>query len=159
MVNICAFLGLVALSFVGCASLGAEDNGLGSSYSWTAFADAKAEAASTGKPIMLVITKSWCGACKALKPQFAASAEILELSSSFVMTNVADNDEPSSKDFSPDGGYIPRILFLSSDGTVNKEIINAEGNPQYKYYYSGPNQIVTAMRTALGATATAAGDL
>jgi len=50
--------------------------------------------------------------------------------------------------FAPDGGYIPRVLFLSPAGEV-LDVTNVEGNARYKYYYGAPSQIVSAMKTAL----------
>merc|ERR1719201_1730628 len=79
------------------------------------------------KPLMLVIHKSWCGACKKLKSIFAEDQEILDLSAKFVMVNAGDDDEPSEEVYKPDGGYIPRILFFKPDGTFLKDIVNTDG--------------------------------
>lgn len=47
----------------------------------------------------------------ALKAKFPNSKELEKLSEHFVMVNIMDDEEPQDKKYTPDGGYIPRILF------------------------------------------------
>ncbi|XP_070562473.1 thioredoxin domain-containing protein 12-like [Ptychodera flava] len=122
--------------------------GFGDDINWKTLDAGLKESKDLNKPLMLIIHKSWCGACKALKPKFADSSEIKELSEKFVMVNVEDNEEPSDSKYTPDGGYIPRILFLDSTGTVRTELINENGNPQYKYYYPEATSVVKSMKKA-----------
>eukprot|EP00238_Polyblepharides_amylifera_P003843 CAMPEP_0196586890 /NCGR_PEP_ID=MMETSP1081-20130531/55872_1 /TAXON_ID=36882 /ORGANISM="Pyramimonas amylifera, Strain CCMP720" /LENGTH=117 /DNA_ID=CAMNT_0041908909 /DNA_START=256 /DNA_END=609 /DNA_ORIENTATION=+ len=107
----------------------------------------------SSKPTMLLISKTWCGACKNLKAAFnrgnSEAHEIEKLAQSFNMVNLVDNEDPKDAKFSPDGGYIPRILFISKDGTIQDTITNTMGNPKYKYYYSELTQVKGAMRNAL----------
>lgn len=123
--------------------------GFNDNINWVTFEDGKKLSHDQMKPLMLLIHKSWCGACKALKPQFATSKEIEKLSQNFIMVNVLDDEEPSDKSFAPDGGYIPRILFIDPSGKVLTEIINEEGNESYKYYYHASDDITKSMKQVL----------
>ena len=140
--------GTIALVAGEGAGLG---NGFGNHVSWLPTLDAGITAAQAErKPLMVIVHKSWCGACKALAPKFAGSDEIAELSDDFVMVNLIDDDEPSDESYKPDGGYIPRILFVDpATGAVDASLINAEGNPQYKYFYTSAEQVESGMKAAL----------
>ncbi len=61
-----------------------------------------------------------------------------------------DDAEPSDAEYSHDGGYVPRILFLhASSGKVLTDIYNVKGNEKFKYFYFEPNSIEEAMKEAL----------
>ncbi|XP_045779290.1 thioredoxin domain-containing protein 12-like isoform X2 [Maniola jurtina] len=146
---------LLALIFtkVHCASFGGsggKDNGFGSNYVWAGSLEAGMQiAVNHKKPVMVIIHKSWCSACKNLKPKFANSNEIQSLSQHFVMVNLMDEEEPKNNKFAPDGTYIPRILFISPMGMVDCDIYNEEGSSQHKYFYSRPEQIAKSMRKVI----------
>nr|CAD7197271.1 unnamed protein product [Timema douglasi]CAD7405481.1 unnamed protein product [Timema poppensis] len=123
--------------------------GFGNHIYWLTLDNGLQIAQNDDKPLMLLIHKTWCGACKALKPQFAASEEIEKLSKHFVMVNTQDDEEPKGSMFAPDGGYIPRILFLDPNGVVMDEYYNEEGNPDYKYFYSDSKSVVSSMKRVL----------
>ncbi|XP_038048247.1 thioredoxin domain-containing protein 12-like [Patiria miniata] len=148
---IATFLTLVTLLpfIVHAGTDGAVGNGFGDDIEWWSLPDGLSQSKTLGKPLMLIIHKSWCGACKALKPKFAASDAIKELSKDFVMVNLLDDEEPNESKYVPDGGYIPRILFLNQAGEVQTDLINKGGNPKYKYYYPDANGVLDSMRSAL----------
>eukprot|EP00042_Codosiga_hollandica_P020233 m.64911 g.64911 ORF g.64911 m.64911 type:complete len:155 (+) comp49756_c0_seq1:61-525(+) len=142
------FVAVVLAVVLAVATAEDLDHGFGKSIAWRSFEAGKTESATSGKPLMLIIHKTWCGACKALKPKFAASEEIALLSQSFVMVNVQDDEEPAGEEFRIDGGYIPRIYYLKPNGQVEGSLYNINGNPKYKYWYSDDLQVVEGMKNA-----------
>lgn len=104
-----AFYALVFETALCKAPSSGRDNGFGNNYVWANSLESGLKIATNhNKPVMVIIHKSWCSACKKLKPKFASSDEIQALSQHFVMVNLVDEDEPQNGSFAPDGTYIPR---------------------------------------------------
>jgi protein-disulfide reductase (glutathione) len=129
--------------------------GFGDQYHWYTIREGLKKIKETGRPGMVVLHKSWCGACKALGPKFAESAAVQAASKDFIMINVQDDDEPTGDqvaEYAPDGGYIPRILFVDpATQKVAPGVKVPNGNAKYGYYYSSPEQIVQGMQAAKAA--------
>ena len=131
-------------------TFGSESNGLGDHIEWHKWSNGVSLAKETGRPLMVVLHKSWCPACKSLKPKFVASDTIAKLSTSFVMVNAKEGEEPMDQPMLDiDGKYIPRIIFLDNEANVLPEVVNDSGNPQYKYYHMEAQSIVKAMKKTL----------
>ena len=62
--------------------------GFGEYIDWVAYPRALELCRERNMPMMLIIHKTWCGACKALKPTIKNSRPIWELSKYFIMVNV-----------------------------------------------------------------------
>ena len=116
---------------------------------WKSYEDGLAEAKKSKKPVLLVFYTEWCPHCTNYSKIFH-NEKVVAQSKQFVMVRV-DNDKNKDlgKKFAPDGGYIPRTFFLSSDGTLDPEI--HEQREQYKYFYSesSPDGILGGMDRAL----------
>ncbi|VDK27470.1 unnamed protein product [Gongylonema pulchrum] len=77
--------------------------------------------------------------------------KFVQLSENFIMTTVADSEilRPDDDEFSPDGRYTPRIVFLSPDGTRIGSITNTARHKQYLHFYDRLDDIIKGMQQAL----------
>ena len=143
---ICHLLFLLFFTFFN-QSLAANDNGFGETVNWIEY---DAAIADTSRPTLVILHKSWCGACKSLKPKFAQSSEIDQLSEKFSMVNAnEENSIHNLASFNIDGSYIPRVFFLNPDGQVLSEMTNTNGNPSYKYFHHQASTILESMKKVL----------
>ncbi|XP_037040236.1 thioredoxin domain-containing protein 12-like [Bradysia coprophila] len=107
-------------------------------------------AKSESKPVMLIVHKAFCGACRILIPKLAASDEIKKLSDNFVMVNAYNGEDPNSNDYAPDGAYVPRIVFIRSDGVTLTQVKNASiKGDENKYYYQTSEDVAKSMKLAM----------
>ena len=122
-----------------------NDPGIG----WQAFDAGLAKAKQEKKPVMLIVFTEWCPHCSNYSKLFH-DPKVVEKSQQFVMVRVDKDKQPEvSKTHAPDGEYIPRTYFLSSDGVLDPEL--AAKRDKYRYFYneSDPNDVLAAMDSAL----------
>jgi thiol:disulfide interchange protein len=100
---------------------------------WQPYAEGLAAAKKAGKPICLIFYTEWCPHCQNYSKLFH-DPKVIEQTKTFVMIRVdQDKDKELSARYSPDGGYIPRTLFLSPAGELDKQVKARDG--KYAYFY------------------------
>jgi protein-disulfide reductase (glutathione) len=136
----------VCLFFTISLSTDYSSRGLPLSISWQSYESALDAAKTSGKPTMVVFTKTWCGACKNLKSDLILNEENFRpVSEKFQMVSIEeDNETPTDgKNFNPDGGYIPRVFFLDPQGNIDDTMVG--GNANYKHYFASTDALIKAM--------------
>ncbi|XP_061764334.1 anterior gradient protein 2 homolog [Nerophis ophidion] len=94
-------------------------------------------ARSQNKPLMVLFHLEDCPHCLALKKVFSGDDDIQRtLDEDFVVLNLVY--ETTDKHLSPDGQYVPRIIFVDPTMTVRADITGRYGNRMYAYE---PNDI------------------
>ena len=120
---------------------------------WKGLDDALATAKKTQKPICLVVYTEWCPHCANYSKVFH-DPKVVEKSKRFVMVHLdQEKEKERAAKYAPDGGYIPRTMFLASDGTL---VADAHApSPQYKYFFDekDPASVLAGMDAALAKAA------
>jgi thiol:disulfide interchange protein len=118
---------------------------------WKPLDDGLELAKKEKKPVCLIVFTEWCPHCGNYSKVFH-DAKVVEKAKQFVMVRLDqgnDKDKDRAAKYAPDGGYIPRTMFLAPDGTLAPDI--TAPRPQYKYFYdeSKPDSILAGMDAAL----------
>lgn len=115
---------------------------------WRSLEEGVAEAKKDGKPICLVVYTETCPHCRNYSRVFHDPG-IEEIAKDYVMVRVDQHRSKTiAKTHAPDGAYIPRTLFLTSDGKIATDIrVDRE---RYVYFYDehDPRHIREAMKSA-----------
>jgi protein-disulfide reductase (glutathione) len=149
MVALSLTAALVATVLLPRTALAGAEDWNDANIKWMPYDDGLAAAKKDHKPVCLIFYTGWCPHCANYSKVFS-SPDLVKKSQAFVMIRLdKDKNAELSKKYSPDGEYIPRTYFLSSDGKLDDSL--AETRDQYKYFYSesDPSSILAGMDRAL----------
>jgi protein-disulfide reductase (glutathione) len=116
---------------------------------WKSWADGLAAAKQQKKPICLVFFTEWCPHCTNYSAVFH-DPKVVETAEKLVMIRLdKEQNAELSKQFAPDGEYIPRTYFLRTDGTLDPDIHAPRDRYRYFYNERDPQSVLAGMETAL----------
>ena len=104
---------------------------------WVSFGEGQMQAATLGKPMLVLVYANWCTQCHALAKALA-DPKVVNATRPFVMV-LADHDDDSQglTYYTPKLSYVPRIFFMRPNGEFWPEM--QSGNTRYPYYYDANN--------------------
>ncbi|MGQ0457976.1 MAG: thioredoxin family protein [Hyphomicrobium sp.] len=115
------------------------------------------EASKSGKTVIMVFHAPWCTACKQYRSVFKDPG-VVAASKNFVMILIdGDADKMSNGAFAPDGTYVPRTLFLNSQGDVLSQYVGKDPKFPHTISIEDPTELRTLMQRAAAEQSAAAG--
>ncbi|XP_006636103.1 anterior gradient protein 2 homolog [Lepisosteus oculatus] len=122
--------------------------GWGDELTWTqTYEEALFRAKSSNKPLMIIHHLEDCPHSQALKKVFANNKEVQKMANEdFILLNLVY--ETTDKHLSPDGQYVPRIIFVDPSLTVRADITGRYANRLYAYEPSDINLLISNMQKA-----------
>ncbi|XP_066531173.1 anterior gradient protein 2 homolog [Hoplias malabaricus] len=105
-------------------------------------------ARSKNKPLMVIFHLEDCPHSQSLKKAFAEDKDIQKLADEdFILLNLVY--ETTDKHLSPDGQYVPRIIFVDPSMTVRADITGRYSNRMYAYEPSDIKLLLSNMQRAM----------
>ncbi|XP_070702614.1 anterior gradient protein 2 homolog [Pempheris klunzingeri] len=102
---------------------------------------------SRNKPLMVIFHLEDCPHSQALKKVISDNTELQKtLDEDFIVLNLVY--ETTDKHLSPDGQYVPRILFVDPTMTVRADVTGQYANRMYAYEPSDIKLLMTNLKKA-----------
>lgn len=122
----------------------------GAQIDWREVGPGIRESNQTGKPVIMLFHASWCGSCKRYREVWKDPG-VVAASKNFVMVLVdVDSDPDANGAFSPDGTYVPRTIFYTSEGDVMKDAHGKDPEYPHTIDLDDPTELRTLMEKAAG---------
>ncbi|CAJ0965379.1 unnamed protein product [Ranitomeya imitator] len=120
----------------------------GESIDWAqTYEEALAKSREAGKPLMVIHHLEDCPFSQELKKAFSLDAMAQKLArDDFIMLNVVH--PVADENQSPDGLYVPRVLFVDPSMTVRTDLAGRYSNRLYAYEAGDIPELVTNMKKA-----------
>lgn len=138
-----------AFSALGSGTALAAGDWNDSKIDWKGYEEGLAAAKKSGKPVCLIFYTDWCPHCTKYSGVFH-DEKVIDKAKRFVMIRVNKDTNPDlSSKHAPDGQYIPRTFFLTSDGEFRASIKAPRDKYEYFYNPQSSGELLAAMETAL----------
>ncbi|KAL0488028.1 protein-disulfide reductase [Acrasis kona] len=123
-----------------------KQHGFSNEVNWLSdLQEAKSLSKQNGKPILVLISETWCHACVHLKRSIYDNQDFIRKSRDFVMLQIGNKAAPSAYDIG--GEYVPRVFITSPSGQVQEHVINKNARDEYKYYYKNAAELISTMES------------
>ncbi len=120
----------------------------GAEIEWRDIKSGIYETAKSGKTAIMVFHAPWCTACRQYRSVFKDPG-VVAASKNFVMILIdGDADKATNGAFAPDGTYVPRTLFLNSDGDVLNQYVGKDPKFPHTIDINDPGELRGLMERA-----------
>ena len=95
-----------------------------------------------GKPGVVFVTQSWCGACDFLKSNLNESS-LKDRMNEFVVVAIEGDDGVNFQKGDNKDEYVPRVYFLNADGTFYDK--GSAPNPDYEFFFPAAHSVMQVL--------------